>query len=180
MADLSPEQETVFERLRAWRGATAKEQGVPAYVVFHDATLRAIAVTAPSTLSALAGVNGVGESKLTKYGESILDLLASYGRRLSGRPAGRRSATSGRLLCLGLLGSAGPAAARDLGGQRVERLGERGERVGEPLEPRPRGVEPFGVQGVEPAGARGAHAHQAGVEQHLEMLRHRGLRDRRQ
>jgi ATP-dependent DNA helicase RecQ len=76
-ADLSPEQESVFERLRAWRGATAKEQGVPAYVVFHDATLRAIAVTAPSTLSALAGVNGVGESKLAKYGESILDLLAS-------------------------------------------------------------------------------------------------------
>jgi len=76
-ADLSPEQETVFERLRAWRGATAKEQGVPAYVVFHDATLRAIAITAPSTLSALAGVNGVGESKLAKYGESILDLLAS-------------------------------------------------------------------------------------------------------
>jgi ATP-dependent DNA helicase RecQ len=76
-ADLSPEQESVFERLRAWRGATAKEQGVPAYVVFHDATLRAIAVTAPSTLTALAGVNGVGESKLAKYGESILDLLAS-------------------------------------------------------------------------------------------------------
>jgi ATP-dependent DNA helicase RecQ len=76
-ADLSPEQETVFERLRAWRGATAKEQGVPAYVVFHDATLRAIAVTAPSTLTALAGVSGVGESKLAKYGESILDLLAS-------------------------------------------------------------------------------------------------------
>ena len=76
-ADLSPEQETVFERLRAWRGATAKEQGVPAYVVFHDATLRAIAVTAPSTLSALAWVNGVGESKLAKYGESILGLLAS-------------------------------------------------------------------------------------------------------
>jgi ATP-dependent DNA helicase RecQ len=75
--DLSPEQETVFERLRSWRGATAKEQGVPAYVVFHDATLRAIAVTAPSTLTALAGVNGVGESKLAKYGESILDLLAS-------------------------------------------------------------------------------------------------------
>ena len=75
-ADLSPEQETVFERLRAWRGATAKEQGVPAYVVFHDATLRAIAVAAPATLGELAGINGVGESKLAKYGESILELLA--------------------------------------------------------------------------------------------------------
>ena len=76
-ADLSPEQEAVFEKLRAWRGATAKEQSVPAYVVFHDATLRAIAVAAPSTLGELAGINGVGESKLSKYGASILELLAS-------------------------------------------------------------------------------------------------------
>jgi ATP-dependent DNA helicase RecQ len=76
-ADLSPEQEAVFEQLRTWRGATAKEQGVPAYVVFHDATLRAIAVAAPSTLAELAGISGVGESKLSKYGESILELLAA-------------------------------------------------------------------------------------------------------
>jgi ATP-dependent DNA helicase RecQ len=76
-ADLSPEQEAVFEKLRAWRGATAKEQSVPAYVVFHDATLRAIAVAAPSSLAELAGINGVGESKLSKYGESILELLAA-------------------------------------------------------------------------------------------------------
>ena len=53
--DLSPEQEAVFEELRAWRGATAKEQGVPAYVVFHDATLRSIAAAAPSSLGELAG-----------------------------------------------------------------------------------------------------------------------------
>jgi ATP-dependent DNA helicase RecQ len=75
-ADLSPEQEAVFEMLRGWRGATAKEQGVPAYVVFHDATLRAIAVAAPSTLGELAGISGVGESKLAKYGEAILAALA--------------------------------------------------------------------------------------------------------
>jgi ATP-dependent DNA helicase RecQ len=74
-ADLSPEQEAVFEKLRAWRGATAKEQSVPAYVVFHDATLRAIAAAAPATLGELAGISGVGESKLAKYGESILELL---------------------------------------------------------------------------------------------------------
>ena len=67
----------MFEKLRAWRGATAKEQGVPAYVVFHDATLRAIAVAAPSSLRELAGINGVGESKLAKYGEAILELLAA-------------------------------------------------------------------------------------------------------
>jgi ATP-dependent DNA helicase RecQ len=50
---------------------------VPAYVVFHDATLRSIAVAAPSTLRELAGISGVGESKLAKYGESILELLGS-------------------------------------------------------------------------------------------------------
>jgi ATP-dependent DNA helicase RecQ len=76
-ADLSPEQEAVFELLRTWRAATAKEQSVPAYVVFHDATLRAIAVAAPSSLVELAGINGVGESKLTKYGASILELLGA-------------------------------------------------------------------------------------------------------
>jgi ATP-dependent DNA helicase RecQ len=89
-ADLTPEQEAVFERLRGWRGATAKEQGVPAYVVFHDATLRAIAVAAPSTLGELAGINGVGESKLSKYGESILELLASLPASVSRRWRGTR------------------------------------------------------------------------------------------
>jgi ATP-dependent DNA helicase RecQ len=76
VVDLTAEQEAVFERLRAWRGATAKEQSVPAYVVFHDATLRAIAVAPPSSLPELAGISGVGESKLAKYGASILELLA--------------------------------------------------------------------------------------------------------
>ena len=73
--DLSPEQEAVFDELRSWRGATAKEQGVPAYVVFHDATLRAIASAAPSSLGELAGISGVGESKLAKYGDGILEVL---------------------------------------------------------------------------------------------------------
>jgi ATP-dependent DNA helicase RecQ len=75
--DLTQEQEELFEKLRGWRGATAKEQGVPAYVVFHDATLRSIAVAAPSSLAELAGINGVGESKLAKYGDSILELLGA-------------------------------------------------------------------------------------------------------
>jgi ATP-dependent DNA helicase RecQ len=73
---LSPEDEAVFEKLRAWRGATAKEQSVPAYVVFHDATLRLIAVTKPASLAELSDINGIGESKLAKYGQQILDLFA--------------------------------------------------------------------------------------------------------
>ena len=74
--DLSPADAAVFERLRAWRGKCAKEQGVPAYVVFHDATLRQIAAVAPATLAELSEINGVGEAKLAKYGEQILELLA--------------------------------------------------------------------------------------------------------
>ncbi|MFF3242614.1 DNA helicase RecQ [Streptomyces sp. NPDC002870] len=74
--DLPEEALPVFEALRAWRAATAKEQGVPAYVVFHDATLREIAVTSPSTLAELGTLNGVGENKLAKYGQPILDTLA--------------------------------------------------------------------------------------------------------
>ena len=65
----------MFEQLRAWRAAAAKEQGVPAYVIFHDATLRQIAAQAPSTLAELASVSGVGETKLARYGQQILDLL---------------------------------------------------------------------------------------------------------
>jgi ATP-dependent DNA helicase RecQ len=67
----------VFEQLRAWRAAAAKEQGVPAYVIFHDAALRQIAAELPSTLAGLAMVNGVGEAKLAKYGQQILDTLAA-------------------------------------------------------------------------------------------------------
>jgi ATP-dependent DNA helicase RecQ len=66
----------VFERLRAWRAAAAKEQGVPAYVIFHDATLREIATTAPSSLAELGKVSGIGESKLARYGEQVLATLA--------------------------------------------------------------------------------------------------------
>lgn len=75
--DLPEEAVPVFERLRAWRAASAKEQGVPAYVIFHDATLREIATAVPSTLDELGAVNGVGENKLLKYGQQILDTLAS-------------------------------------------------------------------------------------------------------
>ncbi|MBG6109137.1 ATP-dependent DNA helicase RecQ [Frigoribacterium sp. CG_9.8] len=67
----------VFERLRAWRAAESKEQGVPAYVIFHDATLREIATATPNTLAELGTMSGVGENKLAKYGEAILEVLAS-------------------------------------------------------------------------------------------------------
>jgi ATP-dependent DNA helicase RecQ len=73
--ELSPEGSEVFERLRAWRGATAKEAGLPAYVIFHDKTLRQIATELPGSLSQLGTISGVGEAKLSKYGQQILDAL---------------------------------------------------------------------------------------------------------
>ncbi|GAA0741166.1 DNA helicase RecQ [Dactylosporangium roseum] len=76
-AELSPEATELFERLRAWRAATAKELSVPAYVIFHDATLRQIASENPATLSQLSTVNGVGENKLAKFGQQVLDTLST-------------------------------------------------------------------------------------------------------
>ncbi|MFC3448927.1 DNA helicase RecQ [Amycolatopsis speibonae] len=76
VADMPAEAAPVFELLRSWRAAAAKEQGVPAYVIFHDATLRQIATKRPATLQELGTVSGVGENKLAKYGEQILETLA--------------------------------------------------------------------------------------------------------
>ena len=75
-ADLSGEAQHRFEALRVWRTATAKEQGMPPYVIFHDATLRQIALDRPDTLGRLAEVNGVGEAKLARYGTALLVVLA--------------------------------------------------------------------------------------------------------
>ena len=76
VAELSEDAAKLFESLRSWRAATAREQGVPPYVVFHDKTLREIAAVLPSSLEELSTVSGVGESKLAKYGEQILNVLA--------------------------------------------------------------------------------------------------------
>ncbi|WP_102194551.1 DNA helicase RecQ [Microbacterium aurantiacum] len=68
---------SLFEALRAWRAATAKEQGVPAYIVFGDATLRALAEHRPTSLSGLDGITGIGEKKREAYGEGVLAVIAS-------------------------------------------------------------------------------------------------------
>ena len=64
-----------FERLRALRAELARAQNVPAYVIFHDATLRTIAATEPATLQALGAISGVGAAKLERYGARILEVL---------------------------------------------------------------------------------------------------------
>jgi ATP-dependent DNA helicase RecQ len=75
--DLPEEAVSVFEQLRAWRATAAKEQGVPAYVIFHDATLRQIAAESPANLTELGTVSGIGENKLAKYGQQILAILTA-------------------------------------------------------------------------------------------------------
>jgi ATP-dependent DNA helicase RecQ len=69
--------ESLFEQLRAWRAATAKEAGLPAYVVFHDATLRQIAAVRPTSRDQLAGISGLGAAKLEKYGEALLGVTSA-------------------------------------------------------------------------------------------------------
>ncbi|MEG8280048.1 DNA helicase RecQ [Streptomyces sp. AHA2] len=66
-----------FEALRAWRAEQAREQGVPAYVIFHDATLREIVQAWPTSEAELGGISGVGEKKRVTYGEGVLEVLAS-------------------------------------------------------------------------------------------------------
>jgi ATP-dependent DNA helicase RecQ len=65
----------MMDRLRRWRRETAVASGVPAYVIFHDSTLTAIAAARPSSLADLLRVSGVGDSKLRKYGEEVLEVL---------------------------------------------------------------------------------------------------------
>ena len=65
----------LFEALRAWRRTRAKEQGVPPYVIFHDSTLRAVAEAKPGSLKALSVIDGIGDTKLERHGESLLEAL---------------------------------------------------------------------------------------------------------
>ncbi len=74
--DLSAPQQALFERLRWWRVETARTHNVPAYVIFHDATLREVARAMPMSLEELRQVSGVGEKKLETYGEQIISLVA--------------------------------------------------------------------------------------------------------
>lgn len=67
----------LFEALRAWRAETAREQGVPAYIVFGDATLRALAEHRPASLGDLDGITGIGAKKREAYGEGVLAVIAA-------------------------------------------------------------------------------------------------------
>jgi len=70
--DLPQEAQQRFDSLRSWRSEVARSHGVPAYVIFHDATLREIALNQPQTLDELGAISGVGARKLEAYGEELL------------------------------------------------------------------------------------------------------------
>jgi ATP-dependent DNA helicase RecQ len=71
----TPLSAPLLSSLRAWRSATAREHGVPAYVVFHDSTLEAVAASQPRTLDDLRGISGIGAMKLERYGEALLAIV---------------------------------------------------------------------------------------------------------
>ena len=74
-ATLDAQGQTRFAALKSWRSEVAKEHNLPAYIVFNDATLAQMAADAPDSLSALAGISGVGAKKLEAYGRQILKVL---------------------------------------------------------------------------------------------------------
>ncbi len=75
-ASLSAEGQDRFIALKTWRAEVAKEHNLPAYVIFHDATLAAIAECAPQSLADLQGITGIGAKKLEAYGHAVLQVVA--------------------------------------------------------------------------------------------------------
>ena len=75
-ATLSPAETALFDTLRKWRSEVCREQGVPAYTVFHDAAFRAVAKQRPTSIAELIQVHGVGDAKAKQYGAAIMKILA--------------------------------------------------------------------------------------------------------
>jgi len=74
-AELPESAAPLFEALRAARSRLAREQSVPPYVIFHDTTLRAMAMARPQSIAEMADLPGVGEAKLNRYGAAFLSVI---------------------------------------------------------------------------------------------------------
>ncbi|MEO7917677.1 MAG: HRDC domain-containing protein, partial [Dokdonella sp.] len=72
---IAEHEEALWQSLRSARARLAKEQGVPAYVIFHDATLLAMLRDQPQTREEMAAISGVGSAKLERYGEAFLAVM---------------------------------------------------------------------------------------------------------
>ena len=77
-AALDQDAQVRFINLKAWRAEVAREHGRPAYQIFHDATLAAIAQQCPRTLGELHGISGMGAKKLEAYGTEVLRVCAGW------------------------------------------------------------------------------------------------------
>jgi ATP-dependent DNA helicase RecQ len=77
-AQILPEDQDLWDELRECRKSLAEEHNVPPYVIFHDATLKEMLDSLPTSEGEMLRINGVGESKLEKYGEDFLDILRRY------------------------------------------------------------------------------------------------------
>jgi ATP-dependent DNA helicase RecQ len=77
-ATLDASAQVRYTALKTWRGEVAREHNLPAYVIFHDATLAAIAERAPVTLEDLQGISGIGAKKLEAYGADVLRVCAAF------------------------------------------------------------------------------------------------------
>ncbi|WP_153099208.1 DNA helicase RecQ [Paraburkholderia hayleyella] len=74
---MGPRERARWDRLRAWRTETAKSDGVPAYVIFHDATLAEIARSSPNSITELRDIPGMGARKLDRFGDALLEVVAA-------------------------------------------------------------------------------------------------------
>lgn len=83
-AELTGAELGLFEALREWRRDRARADGLPAYVVCHDRSLRAIAMSRPASLAALGACPGIGPTKLERYGDEILALVDTAGTGAAG------------------------------------------------------------------------------------------------
>jgi ATP-dependent DNA helicase RecQ len=75
---LSLSERECLEALKAWRAGVAREHNLPAFVIFHDATLRAIAGRKPETLADLDGIAGIGQKKREAYGSDVLRVVSAF------------------------------------------------------------------------------------------------------
>ena len=82
-AELDGAAQARFAALKAWRASVAREHNLPAYVIFHDATLAAIAHNAPQSLDALQGISGIGARKLEAYGAAVLAVVTGQAPELA-------------------------------------------------------------------------------------------------
>ena len=78
-SEMNPIGDPLFEALRAKRAELARENDIPAYIIFHDSVLREIAASRPANLNEMAGMPGIGAKKLETYGEDFCEVVRAFG-----------------------------------------------------------------------------------------------------